>query len=481
MLLSGAGAAAGMLLSLWMAQSLIYLLPPTQFPIAVEVRAGGKGILFTAAVCVVAALIAAAAPALFAARTNINETLKEGGRSGSSGARPHRMRAVLVMCEVALAAVATIGAALFLRSFDNARKMDPGFDRDEVTIARFYLSPAGYSTIQEREFSRALYHGLKNAPGVADAAYADWVPLSFGQPPWNDAEVEGYAPARRDEDVKISRTLTSPGYFDLLHIPILAGRDFNELDDAGHPPVMIVNQAFARRYFAGADPLGRRVRYNGTVHRVVGMVRDIRDVPPGSPIRPYLFVPYQQGFWRGHSTFFYLRTRGGAGKAVAALRQEVSRLDPAAGLFDTFPLKEMTEAALYSQRVAASLLAGLGLLSLLLAASGLYSVMAYAVTERTQDIGIRMALGANAGNVLRMMLGYGMRLMAAGLVVGTLAAIAAGRTIAAIPGLLVNVSGLDPVTFLAGGGFLTLVALSACYLPARRATRVDPVNALRAQ
>lgn len=475
LLLAAGGSVAGLLMSLWMTQSLLFLLPHTELPIGFDVAVNVRVIAFTALVCLTSTLVAASAPALYAARTNINETLKEGGRSGNAGSRSHGMRSVLVISEVALAAVATVAAGLFLRSFDNARAIHPGFDRANVMIARFYLSAAGYGTDQEKLFSRKLRERLAGAPGVEDVTYADWVPLSFGDPPWNEVEVDGYA-STANEDLKVPRTLTAPGYFQLLRVPILAGRDFNELDDQEQAPVLIVNETFARRFFGGQDPVGRRVKFSGRWRRVIGMTKDFRDMPPGFPRHPYLFLPYQQGFGRGHSTYFYIRMKGDPAIAMTSLRRETAALDPSSGLYDMVPLQEMTEASLYSQKVAASLVGGLGVLSLLLAAIGLYSVMAYAVMERTQDIGIRMALGAEPGDVLGMVLRQGMKLLFAGLLAG--AAAAAAR---AISGMLVNLSSLDPITFLAAAAFLAVVALTACYLPARRATKVDPITALRAQ
>jgi len=478
LLLASAGAAVGVLISLWMAQSLFYLLPKTELPIGIEVPVNGAVIGFTALICLVATVIAAAAPAVYAARTNINTTLKEGARSTSAGAGPLRLRSVLVVAEVTLAMVATVTAGLFLRSFRNAQAVEPGFNRDNVMIARFYLSSAGYATAEERLFSRKLLDRLSGAGAIGQATYADWVPLSFGEEPWNNIFVEG---AGMDREPKMSRTLAGPGFFSLMRIPMLAGREFLESDDATHPYVIIVNESFVRRYLPNSDPIGRRVKVDGTWSRIVGVARDIRNVPPGFAEQPYFFLSYQQAFGRGHSTFFYVRPKGDVASAMAALRREVAALDPSTGLFDVLTLREMTEASLYSQKVAASLVGGLGILSLLLAALGLYSVMAYSVTERTRDLAIRMALGARPRAVLRLVLSDGMRLTAVGLAAGCVAALAGGRVLSAIPGMLVNLSGMDPAAFVGAGVFLIVVAVAACYVPARRATRVDPMDALRSQ
>ncbi len=481
MLLAGGGACIGVLLSSWMGDSLGYLLPATNLPITALGSLGGPlnpSVLgFTVLVCFLTAILSAIVPALYSSRVPVNETLKEGGRSGMSGARSHRARAALVVFEVALAAVALIGAGLFQRSFQNARAVHPGFDSHNVLVARLYLSSAGYSLDQELRFDRSLRLRLENAPGVQQVSYADWVPLWFGNPPWNSVLVDGYSRDIQDQ-FRMSQTVVAPGYFDLMKIPVLSGRDFTERDDANSAPVIIVNQAFARRFYKGADPVGRKVQVSGAFHTIVGMVRDSKQINAGEAPYPFFYEPFAHAFGTGDNNFIYIRTAGDPEAARATLRHEIAALDASTGLYDATPLEEYTQASLYPQKVAAMLLTALGLLSLLLAALGLYSVMAYAVTERTHEIGIRMALGAQRASVHAMVARKAISMTAAGLAVGIAVALAVAHLVGS---LLVQVSPADPLTFLFAILFLSGVALAASFIPAHRATRVDPMSALRCE
>ncbi|HZT29638.1 MAG TPA: ABC transporter permease [Bryobacteraceae bacterium] len=481
LLLSGAGAACGIWLAQWAGDGLVYLLPVTHLtrevfePLAGQVS--HRILAFTVFACVAAAVLSVVMPALYATRIQVNETLREGGRSGTSGARSHRARELLVVFEVALTTVALVGAGLFLRSFRNASLLHPGFDARNVLVANFYLSASGYSRRQEKQFDRSLRDRLATAPGIEQVSYADWVPLWFGESPWETLHIEGYSPVTAAGS-KVNRTLVAPGYFSLMRIPLVAGRDFTDQDDADARPVLIVNEAFARRFFQGRDPIGRQVRIEGCCGRpwsVIGVVQNSKQNNPAEAPFPYFYAPFQQMFGTGHNNFLYIRAAGDVHAARTALRREAAGLN-AGGLYDAMPLAEYTQASLYPQRVAAMLLVALGTLSLLLAAIGLYSVMAYAVNERTKEIGIRMALGAQSGDVLGMVLRRALILTAGGLLVGVPTALALTRLIAS---LLVQVSANDPLTVAVAALFLSAVAALASYLPARHATKVDPTTALR--
>jgi predicted permease len=481
LLLAGGGALVGVLLSPWMADSLGYLFPTTDLPIAALLEPLGNRLLnptvlaFAVLVCFLTAILSAIVPALYSSRIPVNETLKESGRGGMSGARSHRARALLVVLEVALATVALIGAGLFLRSFRNVRNISPGFDPHNVLIARLYLSYSGYSREQEQSFDRALRLRLEQAPGVQRVSYADWVPLWFGNAPWSGVRVDGYT-RDGEADPRVSRTLVAPGYFDLMRIPLLAGRDFTEQDDSKSAAVIVVNQAFARRFFEGRDPVGRKLRVNGEPRTIVGMARDSKQNSPAEAPSPYFYEPFAQRFGTGNNNFIYIRTAGDPAAVRATLRHEIAALDPSAGIYDASPMEDYTSASLFPQKVAAMLLTALGLLSLVLAALGLYSVMAYSVNERTHEIGIRMALGSPRGSVLAMIVRKAMNMTAVGLAAGIACALALAHVVGS---LLVEVSAADPLTFLFAILFLTAVALAASYIPAQRATRIDPMNALR--
>ena len=433
---------------------------------------------FTLLIAVVATVISGTAPAVLAARADLNEMLKEGGRSGTFGRHSHRLRSVLVYAEVGLATVALVGAGLFFRSFQNASGIQPGLDMTDVSSSQFYLSYAGYSADEQRRFCRLLRQRMEGIPGVIGVTYTDYVPLGavVGTTMTNQVEVPGYTPAPNEQIIVHSAT-APPGYFDLLHIPLLEGRDFAESDDETKPVVIIVNQTFARRYFRGADPVGRNVRFGGESAIVVGMVKDSKyHVLTEAPM-PFFYLPFRQGFAPGLNFSVLLKTTGDPMRLEPVLRREALALNQDA-VFHTTPMAELATASLYPQRVAASLMTVVGIACVLLAGMGLYSVMSYAVSQRTQELGIRMALGARPADVRRLLVWEGLRLTLPGLLAGLAAAALAARTVA---GMLVDISSFDPLTFTAAVVFLALVAMLASYMPARRATRLDPMLALRCE
>jgi predicted permease len=388
-----------------------------------------------------------------------------------------RARGVLVIFEVAVATVAVISAGLFVRSFDRAHGIYPGFDRDNLALARFYLPSTGFTADQTQQFSLRLRDQLRTMPGVTDVAYADHAPLGSNAGAYSEIEVQGYTPQPK-ESMQVNRYRVSPGYFAATRTPLVEGRDFLESDDAAGPLVIIVNQSFVRRYFAGAGAIGRRVRFGPKWATVIGIAHDSKYFDIAEAPRPHLFQSIRQ---RGSSTgqlYFFLRTATTPASVIAGLRREVAAVDSRASAFDAMPFSEWSDVTLLPQKVAASLAGGLGLISLLIAAVGLYSVMAYAVSQRTREIGIRMALGARPFDVLGGVLVRGMALTAAGLAAGIAIALAATRVIS---GMLVQIDATDPATFAGAAAFLSAVALLASFVPARRATHVNPIDALRCE
>jgi predicted permease len=429
---------------------------------------------FTVLISIASAALSSLMPVFYAGRVPVNEILKEEGRSGTSGGRSHRTRSLLVVFEVALTTVALIGAGLFLRSFNNARQLNPGFNSDRVLVAQMFLSYAGYNRDQEKLFNRNLKQRLETAPGVENAAYANAIPLWFGDPPSERIRIEGIP--EQAGIMNVGSTVISPGYFGLMRIPLLEGRDFTDLDDGKAPLVVIVNQTFARRFFGGENPLGRKVITGDRPRTIVGLVKDSKYGSPAERPRPYFYSPFQQRFGTGQHNAIYIRTSADMGEARAILRREVAALDAASGLYDAMPLTEYTQASLYPQKVAAIMLGALATLSLLLAAMGLYSVMSYAVNERRREIGIRMALGASRLDVLGSVLRKALMLTGVGLITGFVAALVSARLVGS---LLVQIDASDPLTYAGAAGFLTWIAVVAAYVPARRAIGVDPVSALR--
>ncbi len=482
-----AGSIAGLAAAQWMSKALRLLLPLEQRSMAAGFTVNRDMALFTIGICVLTTCLAGLGPALQSGYGGLSERMNEGGRSGSEGVRTHRLRGLLVVAEVSLALVAIIGAGLFARGFEAARRIDPGFDPNRVLLSQFYLSTNSYSLEQRKEFCLRLREKMEAVPGVVDVAYSDGVPLGFEPSWWEDLEIEGYKPGP-SENMKIFRNVVSPGYFELMRIPMIDGRDFTRLDDEKSHSVMIVNQTFARRFFAGANPVGHKVHGWGRWFTIVGEVKDSKYHYPGEAPLPYFYVAFQQLYRADMQLAFYVRTKQSPQLALATLREKVREIDPNVTVFDAVPLAEYVGASLYPQKVAASLLSVLGSLAVLLAAVGLYSVMAYSVVQRTHEIGVRMALGARPEDVLRLVVWQGLKMTAAGLVVGIGLALAAARSISTVSfaseamgmgGKLLGVSATDPLIYAAGSVFLLGVALLAAYIPARRAADIEPMEALR--
>ena len=464
LLLSGLGAALSIPLAMWISPSLLEVFPPTGLPIWLDIQMNAKVFGFMFLICAASTLVSGLVPALDAMHHEVNETLKESGRSASQSAGSQRTRNLLVVSEVALTLVALVSAGLLLKSFDAASSIDPGFDPRNVQVSRFTLSTEGYTPQERQQFCMRLRERLESAPGTIAASYADMIPLGLGMGPGTELRIEGYMPVR-DENMDIDRTLVSPGHFDLMRIPLVQGRDFTTQDDANAPPVMIVNEAFAERFFDSGYPIGRTVRAWGKDFTVVGMARTIKHYQITEAPRPYFFAPVQQTEVPpdGTGIAFYLRTASSPDEALATLRREAAAIDPNVAPLDSMPLAEYIGASLFPQKVAASLLSALGAIALLLVAVGLYSVMAYAVSQRTHEIGIRIALGAQSLDVLGMVVRQGMILTAAGLLAGAALALAGTRLIS---GVLINVSSTDPLIFTGAALFLGLVTFAG-QLPAR--------------
>ena len=477
LLLAVVGSVCGLELANLLGGALRWLLPAVASPAVLQPPLDGQVLAFTMALAFGVAILAGLAPALHASRANVNEMLKEGGRSGSSGGHSHRLRGLLVTSEVALAVVALVGAGLFLKSFQTARSMDPGFKPEGVALARFDFSTAGYDARQTDSFCRRLREELERQPGVRAVSYDDSAPLGFSGGNWETLEVEGYVPGS-NENMKIYRDLVSPGYFETMKIPLVDGRDFDLRDDATSLKVMIVNQEFVRRFLANRSVIGRKVHGWGEWFTVVGVAKDSKYHRVTESPQPYFYIPIRQIFRPEYGLTFDVRTSGSVNEAIAALRREAGAIDPALTIFDAQPMTEYVAASLFGAKIAASLLSVLSGLGLLLAAIGLYSVMAYAVVQRTGEIGIRVTLGAQPRDIMRLVVRQGIGFALAGLIVGSLAAGALARVVAA---MLVGVGPADPLVYAAATGFTVFVTLASAAIPAWRALRVDPAVALRWQ
>jgi len=475
LLLAAMGALAGISLASWLGRSLLSVPPLIGFPVEFDFSLNADMLGFTVVLCCAGSLLTGLAPALHAVRGSLMEALKEGGRSGMSGAGQNRTRGLLVVSEVALALVAVVGTALFARSFQNARAIHPGFDARQVLFAKYHLDTFCPDANQRAQFCLRLRDRIQALPGIADVSFANAVPLEIGTGASSALHVEGYVPGP-NEQMRAASATVAPGYFDTLRIPVLAGRDFTERDDRNSALVVIVNQTFAQRYFGGGDPVGRRVQVDGAWSTVTGLVRDSKYHRLTEPPTPAVYLPYRQ--WNGGEFWiaFFIRTVGPAHGYIDAIHREAAAIDPNAGAAGVVEFDAVVDGSLYAQKVAATLLSVLGGVSLLLAAVGMYSVLAYAVSQREHEFGLRLALGATPSNVLGLVLRRGMALTLVGIVAGVALAVTAMRMAA---GLLVGVSPGDPVAIAASALFLGAIALLASYLPARRATKVDPAVTLR--
>ena len=476
LLLAALATLAGLPLALWFQNLPVYLVPPTGVPVYFNVYPSTRVFLFAALVCLVSAQISGLPPAFQSVRSSVVDALKQGGRSDTQSGHSRRISGLLVIAEVGLALAGLVTLGLFLRSLYGLQNTAAGFDHRNVTVCRLFLATNNYAPSEEQQFSRRLRERLLESPGVTGAAYSDSIPLGFGLGKWNDVTVEGYA-ARRGENLAVHHASVSPGYFDVLRMPLLAGRGFKPEDNENAPRVMIVNESFARRFFDGRDPVGRRVQIYGKPFTIVGMVKDSKYLSLSEAPQPYFYMSFDQvhGGSGENGVAFYARTDRDASGFVPVLRHEMSAIDPNSAGLTAMALSDYISAAWFGPRLASVFLGVLGLIAMVLAGVGLYGVMAYSVSQRTREIGIRMALGADPQGVLRMVMRRGLLLALSGIAAGLAIALAGTPLIAP---LLYHVSPADPVSIAGAALFLIVVAVLASLIPALRATRVDPILAL---
>ncbi len=472
------GGLAGLFLGGWLT-GLLNLLPlgSGTVPFRIEVGFDWRVYLFTFCVCVATGVIVGLAPAFRAFHANPNEELREGGSRLSGGMRSGRLRRALVVTQLAGSLVLLIVAGLFVRSLTKAEATNPGFDPHGVFDLTMDPGEVGYTKAQTVAFYKQVLRHARATPGVESAALAFDVPFSYYH---DDASVyiEGrvLAPGKHPPQIFFNRV--SPGYFSTLRVSILHGRSFTESDDATAPDVAVINQAMAARYWPGQDPLGKRFRTSekGPWISVVGVANDAAYIFVTLRDRPYFYRPEAQSFV-GIRT---LEIRSSLTPQALGLeiQNEIRSIDPLVPAFDAGPLTTTIQGpnGFMLFRLGAAVAGGLGLLALVLAVVGLYGVISYAVGQRRHEFAIRMAIGATERDVLADVLGGGARLVAIGGVIGILLAILVARTASSI---LMGISFIDPVTYVGASVGLALVALVACYLPARRATRVDPATSLR--
>jgi predicted permease len=473
--LAMSGAALGLLGTFWLSRSLRLLLPSFSSRSVVAPHVDGQVLALAAALAVVVTILAGTAPAIVGSRETTADAFAEAGRGSVGGTRASSLRAMFVVVEMALAVVALVGAGVFYDSFRQARALSPGFEAGQVAMGSVSITLAGYDSAHGDAFLRDVAERLARAPGVTAASYTDYVPLSLGSGSWEDLRVEGYTP-EPSEDMKLFRAAIGPDYFRTLGIPLVAGRDFTTDDDSAHTPVMIVNEAFVRRFVRGHAALGVRVHGWGRWFTIVGVARDSKTYRVTEPPTPYFFIPVRQVYRPEYGYTFLARTAGPVDDAVRSISQAVKAVDPSVPTFRTMPLTDYIEGPLKGQQTATQLLGILAVVASLLAAIGLYGVLAYMVAQRTKEIGVRIALGARPVDVLRMLGVQVAALLMVGLIVGLGVGAGAVRVLASTVGSLGTV---HATVFAFAAVVMTIVAVIASGIPARRSTRIDPVIALR--
>ena len=467
------GGTAGIAVAYWAAGLLMAFVPPVDVPIDLGLRIDATVYLFTLGVSLVAGIVFGLAPALHVTKPRLADTLREEGGRASAGALRQRLRNSLVIAQMALCLVLLVGAGLFLQSLRRGLQLDPGFDSRNLVLAGFDVFPVGYDRDRGLAFYEQVLERIRRLPGVQRAALARAVPLGFGGNSSTGVAVDGYEP-RTDEEIVISYNEVSEGYFDTMGIPIVTGRAFTARDAAAAPAVAIVNQAMASRYWRDADPVGRFITIGKTRTQVVGVAKDGKYRSLTERPTPYMYFPLPQSY--RSAVRLHVRTAADAGTTLDALRQAMHELDPDLPVTETVTMDRHMEEAVFAQRIGATLLSIFGILALTLAAVGLYSVMSYAVSQRTHELGIRLALGASPGALRRMVVANGMKVAGIGLAIGAAGAAAVSRLLTS---LLNGVSPTDPATFGAVLAGLALVAFVAALVPARRASTVDPLVAMR--
>ncbi len=479
MLLALAAGIVGVVMAYWTMDVIMAFVPPVDMPIDLGVRMDGTTLVFALVVSTITGMVFGLAPALQASRAQTITALKEEGRGGGGGRATGRLRSALVVAQVAVCLILLVGAALFLRSFVAAQSLSPGFETEHVATASMDMFASGYSGDRHREFQRRALEAVAALPGVQAVAFGTRVPLGFGGSSSTSVGIDGYVP-RENEEVVVNHTTVGPRYFDTMGITVREGREFRDSDAPNAQHVVVINDAMARRYWPGGGALGGQVRLGGkTMAEVIGVVADSKYSSINERPLPQLFFPLARS--EAGTLRMFVRSSGDPGPMVAAVRNAIRAIDATLPVYDARTLSEHMQVAVFAQKMAANLLGAMGVLALLLASIGLYGVMAYAVSQRTQELGIRLALGASPRSLLGMIVGQGMTLTLIGLAIGLLLALAAFGSIGAVRTLLPGISPLDPVTFVSVPVVLASIALLASWIPGRRAGKVDPAVALRYQ
>ncbi len=479
-LLSG---LAAILIGGW-GMELILSLAPASLPRMQEVRIDWRVFLFALVLSLATAILIGITPAIEATRIDPLESLKEGGRGGGPSRGRRKLQSLLIVSQTALAVMLLIGAGLLTRSFITLLKTDPGFRPQRVVTATIALPLRAYSKADSiRGFWRELLTRSENLPGVSAAGFSTDLPLDVEE---RDAVTIDGSESTRDDQPSISQSWIMGDYFGAMGITLKRGRNFTPAEILGAPNVVIVSETAARTYWPGQDPLGKRIRYGGDTWRtVIGVAADVKDESLQAPARPHGYTPYlqepnatleSQDFDELRTFHLAVRTNVDPALVFTSIRSSVAAIDPQIALDDLKTMNSAIDKSLAPQRFNLALVALFAVLAIFLAAVGVYGVLSYSISQRTREIGVRIALGAQRGRVLRMAVGEGMKLAILGTAVGMAGGFVLTRWMAS---LLFGITARDPLTFVAVGAVVAVVSFAACYIPARRAMRVDPIVALR--
>ncbi|HEX4631698.1 MAG TPA: ABC transporter permease [Chthoniobacterales bacterium] len=480
-LLAVFGGMLGIFFASWSLGPLLALIPYSYIPIEAEVKIDYGVLLAAVAVTFVTALIVGLMPALKASRPDLNNSLKDGRSAAGSALKHRRAQSLLVVSQVSLAFVLLISCALMLKSFARLQRIDPGFDPTQLMKFETALPVARYATAPDAQrFYENLRASLENIPGVRSVGAVTILPLAQF-PSRSQFSIDGRA---QDPSAPLAeqRQIT-PGYLSTLGISLVEGRDLSERDNTSSLPVALVNQAFVEKYFPNIDPIGRRIRLaqNGNQNpwlTIVGVTKDVRQLRMTDPILPEIYRAHSQAPDASRRMAFVIRSATSLTSLTSAVRESVRAQDAAVPIFEVEPVRELIERSFGGQKLVVFLLGMFGALALLLTIIGIYGVTAYFVAHRTNEIGIRIALGAQRHNILTLVLGQGARMVGAGVTVGLIAAVAATRILRA---MLFEVSATDLFSYALVTVSLAATAILACYFPARSAMNLNPLEALRSE